>query len=495
MRCVMVMFDSLCRRFLEPYGCDFTHTPNFKRLAEHTVQFDASYVGSLPCMPARRELHTGRYNFLHRSWGPIEPFDDSMPRILRENGVHSHLCSDHTHYWEDGGATYHTKYSTWEGFRGQEGDPWKGVVDGLPPPKTLKPFSEPLRQKLFQQDVVDRSYYQDDEAKHPQTLTFDAGLEFIRTNLDADNWFLQIETFDPHEPYFSYEKYKKLYPHDYDGPQFDWPDYAPVTETEEQIAHLRWEYAALVSMCDASLGRVLDLFDEKDLWKDTMLIVNTDHGFLLSEHGFWAKNYMPVYNEIANTPLFIWDPRLRLAGERRSQLVQTIDLPVTILRFFGLPVPKDMQGKDVFDVLQSGKTIHDGVLFGNHGAHVCVTDGRYVLMKAPRSPENTPLCEYTLMPQHMNRAFSLEELRTMEKHPPFSFTKDCPVMRIDCGSRPFAFPDLLYDLQADPEQLSPIHDEAVQARMTVLLVKLMRENDAPAEQYERLGLPVPEDQD
>ena len=44
--------------------------PNFERLAAHTVCFDKSYVGSLPCMPARRELHTGRYNFLHRSWGP-----------------------------------------------------------------------------------------------------------------------------------------------------------------------------------------------------------------------------------------------------------------------------------------------------------------------------------------------------------------------------------------------------------------------------------------
>lgn len=32
------------------------------------VMFDA---GSLPCAPARRELHTGRYYFLHRSWGPI----------------------------------------------------------------------------------------------------------------------------------------------------------------------------------------------------------------------------------------------------------------------------------------------------------------------------------------------------------------------------------------------------------------------------------------
>ncbi len=38
-------------------------------------------------------------------------------------------------------------------------------------------------------------------------------------------------------------------------------------------------------MCDYSLGRILDLMDEYDLWKDTMLIVGTDHGFLLAEHG------------------------------------------------------------------------------------------------------------------------------------------------------------------------------------------------------------------
>lgn len=68
-------------------------------------------------MPARRELHTGRYNFLHRSWGPMEPFDDSMPEILKDHGVHTHLTTDHYHYFEDGGATYHTRYRSYEAFR------------------------------------------------------------------------------------------------------------------------------------------------------------------------------------------------------------------------------------------------------------------------------------------------------------------------------------------------------------------------------------------
>lgn len=97
MRAVMVMFDSLNRHLLQTYGCDWTHTPNFQRLARRAATFDTSYVCSMPCMPARRDLHTGRPNFLHRAWGPVEPFDDSMPQRLREAGVHTHLATDHYH--------------------------------------------------------------------------------------------------------------------------------------------------------------------------------------------------------------------------------------------------------------------------------------------------------------------------------------------------------------------------------------------------------------
>ena len=75
MKAIMVMYDSLNREMLEPYGCNWTKTPNFRRLAERCVQFEQCYVGSMPCMPARRELQTGRINFFHRSWGPMEPFD------------------------------------------------------------------------------------------------------------------------------------------------------------------------------------------------------------------------------------------------------------------------------------------------------------------------------------------------------------------------------------------------------------------------------------
>lgn len=83
MKAIMIMFDTLNRRYLPPNGCEDIHAPNFERLAKRSVTFDNCYIGSMPCIPARRELHTGCYNFLHRSWGPIEPFDDSMPEILK----------------------------------------------------------------------------------------------------------------------------------------------------------------------------------------------------------------------------------------------------------------------------------------------------------------------------------------------------------------------------------------------------------------------------
>ena len=71
MRTIIVMFDTLTRKYLPNYGNDWVYAPNFQRLQNRCVKFNQFYSGSLPCMPARRELHTGKYNFLHRSWGPL----------------------------------------------------------------------------------------------------------------------------------------------------------------------------------------------------------------------------------------------------------------------------------------------------------------------------------------------------------------------------------------------------------------------------------------
>ncbi|MBV7339012.1 sulfatase [Chloroflexi bacterium TSY] len=496
MKAIMIMFDSLNRHMLPSYGCEWTHAPNFQRLAERTVQFNNAYVGSMPCMPARRELHTGRYNFLHRSWGPLEPFDDSMPELLKQNGIYTHLATDHQHYFEDGGATYHQRYSSWNFQRGQEGDLWKGEVANPEIPETVtvrKIEAKDGKQinSMWRQDWINRKYMPTVESQ-PQHRTFSDGMEFIQTNHNEDNWFLQLETFDPHEPFFTHQKYKELYPHDYDGPHFDWPPYRPVQETPEEVAHMRYQYAALLSMCDDYLGKVLDQMDALNLWEDTMLIVCTDHGFLLGEHDWWAKIVMPFYNEVAHTPLFIWDPSSRRQDEQCDALAQMIDLPATLLEYFGIDLPPDMQGIPLGDAVASNAATREAVLYGVHGGHVNVTDGRYVYMRAPVAPDNTPLHEYTLMPTHMRNRFDPQELQDIQLAEPFSFTKGCRVMKVAGRSwiNYHQYGTLLFDLQADPCQENPIQDQAIEARMIDHLVRLMKENDAPSEQFERMGLRV-----
>ncbi len=525
MKAIMVMFDSLNRKMLSPYGCDWTLTPNFQRLSKKCVQFENCYAGSLPCMPARRELHTGRYNFLHRSWGPVEPYDDSMPEILKEKGIYTHLISDHTHYWEDGGATYHTRYSSWENVRGQEGDPWKVQLNLMRNNTSVQNKDAryfPVTKKMHLQDKVNRKYIKA-EADTPIAKVMECGLEFLDANHQEDSWFLQIECFDPHEPFYAPESYRQKYADNYTGEEFDWPPYHHVTEDASTCEHVKNEYAALLTMCDTYLGKILDCMDRYEMWEDTMLIVNTDHGYLLGEHGWWSKGCMPWYDELVHIPLFIHDPRFsQMDGQKREEIVQTIDLPASLMEFFQISLPKDMQGRPVRKIIEEDQPIRDYALFGVHGGHVNIFDGRYVYMKAPVNDKNEPLYEYTLMPTHMRGRFSISEISQSQLSKGFSFTKESPLLKIpkyngvlsdDFGDKLMGeteekaavgnldnnsltnaanFGDKLFDMESDPLQERELQDLKVEAKLANLMIRAMRENDAPLEQYERLGLKVDE---
>ena len=103
-----------------------------------------------------------------------------------------------------------------------------------------------------------------DEKDFPSVKCFESGLDFININKDADNWFLQLETFDPHEPFFAPERFREKLKTNYTGPRLDWPQYDRVKETDDEVAELKANYIALVGLCDYLLGTVLDYFDENN---------------------------------------------------------------------------------------------------------------------------------------------------------------------------------------------------------------------------------------
>ncbi len=488
MRAIMVMFDTLSKRFLSTYGSDWTITPNFKRLEEKCVVFDNFYGGSMPCMPARRELHTGRYNFLHRGWGPLEPFDCSIMEELKRAGIYTHLVTDHSHYFEDGGATYHNRYDTWEGFRGQEGDRWVPQICSNP---------EFNKNPLNKQGISAVQHYANRsritcEEEMPSVKTINAGLEFLDRYKTEENWFLQIECFDPHEPFYVPEKYRSLYQCGTLENAFNWPPYKLTgnSETKDKLGDLKKEYAALITMCDHHLGRILDFMDENRMWEDTMLIVNTDHGFLLGERGFMGKNYMPMYEEIIHIPFYMHDPRYEKEKGRRSELAQTIDIAPTLLEYFKVDLNGyEMDGRPLTPIVNGNKKIHENILFGIYGGHINIYDGKYMLMKSPEK-ENKPLVSWTLMPANMRGFYKREILEGGSFISGGRFTNGIPCMKYEeqVYIDPMQFGDLLFDLEADPEQKNPLEDLKIMEEMCRKLKKAMDQVEASEEQFVRIGL-------
>ncbi len=506
MKCVFVLFDSLNRHALSCYADAAAsgkfRTPNFQRLADKGVVFDRHFVGSLPCMPARRDIQTGRLNFLHRGWGPLEPFDRSIAEILNANGVYTHLITDHYHYFEDGGTGFHGRYASWEFIRGQEKDKWR---------PRLRPKSEAYaarfdeRQHDFTEDMngklpyyVNRDYLEQ-AGLFPLTQCFDSAGAFLDAHHADDNWFLHLECFDPHEPFFAPERFLSDAAA-LGGKIFDWPSYGKSDLSPALLKRLRGNYEALVAACDEQLGRLLDAFDKHDLWADTWIVLSTDHGLLLGEKEFLGKNRPPFFNEVAHIPLLVAPPRSAGLEPRRAKtLTQTIDVMPTLLEIFGLPKPPETQGVSLVPALAKDdpRPAETGCIYGQFGAAINFTDGRYTYFRYPVEALAGALNQYTLMPMNMRSYFEASEFGDAQVVASLPFTQGYPVwqlpIRMDAKAnmtRRYPLLDaktVIYDMEADPSQSRPLNDPALEAVLEKKLLALLRVNHAPAELYARYG--------
>lgn len=504
MRTLFLIFDSLNRKALSCYGGPL-ETPNFDRLAAKGVKFENHYSGSMPCMPARRDFQTGRYNFFHSAWGPMEPYDNSLPKLLKKKAnLYSHMISDHFHYWEEGGSGFNTKYDTWEIIRGQEYDPWIGQAQ--PPIETFKEqydsrhynLSGDPRSNHKLQHLVNRQHIRA-QSDFPIHQCFEKAFGFLDINKHSDSWMLHLECFDPHEPFHVPDKYTQKYSDKLDGLVMDWPPYGRVIESEEEIQQIKARYAGLVAMCDDYLGQLLDYMDEHNMWEDTMVVCTTDHGYLLSEHDWWAKTRMPMYQEVAHIPLIICHPDHQdKAGECRQDVTSAIDIMPTILDAYGVDIPEEVRGKSLLPTMESDSGEYRVVACGLFGGSMLLADGQYAYHYFPQYLDSTNLYEYRLMPFHMREAFSIQELRDMTLSEPFDFTKGIQLLKIkarDDSKRPpghdgIGFEDngtRLFDLNVDPGENEPVSYPEVEKRLLEHAQHIMHEHDVPAEMLERFG--------
>jgi iduronate 2-sulfatase len=118
----------------------------------------------------------------------------------------------------------------------------------------------------------------------------------------------------------------------------------PATDPEF-ARQLRHGYAASISFVDAQAGRVLDALQALGLADNTIVVVWSDHGFLLGEHGIWGKHCL--FEQALLSPLMIRAPGLREPGARSTALVETIDIFPTLTELCGLPTPRALDGQSL----------------------------------------------------------------------------------------------------------------------------------------------------
>jgi len=489
MRTVVILLDSLNRKHLKCYNPEARGiTPNIDSLAQDGVVYDNHFIGSAPCMPARRDIFTGRTQFLERGWGGIEPYDITLPSVLRQNGVFTHITTDHYHYFRIGGENYCDIFDSWDFHRGQEYDSMVSRIK--------KPDLEDRYGKKSAQYELNKVHFKD-EAGYSTPRTFESACQWVEANKDSDDFFLMVECFDPHEPFDCPDEYLKLYDDDYTGKEFNWTTYAPVTEPEAAMKHLENCYLATLTMTDKWLGKFIQSLKDSGIYEDTLIMLTTDHGHLLGEHGFTGKNYMHAYNELANIPFIVHLPNNEKAGTRVNALTQNIDIMPTTLRHHGLPVPDRVKGRDLLD-----DTIpeREHVIYGWHGSAVNICDGKYTYFRAPKSKDNQPCYHYGSMPTSLAEYlyFGEEHAETIEMGRFLPYT-NYPVYRIAVppdhilmwsANLDHVMRSELYDIEEDYEQKDPISDPVLEEKMCKKLINAMIEAQSPVDQFERLGLKI-----
>ncbi|MFR3787352.1 MAG: sulfatase [Agathobaculum desmolans] len=496
MKTIVVLMDSLNRRCLSMYGGNWAFTPNMERLAAKSCIFDNHFVGSAPCMPARHDFLTGRLDFLERNWAPVQPFDCTLPSVLQQHDVFTHMVTDHYHYFHLGGENYYPLFSSWEFIRGQEHDT---MVSNLG-----TPIQKPHIGNYDEQYERNRTVFYT-EADYPSPKTLQHAAEWVEQHCSDDQWMLFVDSFDPHEP-FDFPDDISI-DDDYQEDLFYWPLYDNIDSLPEgAVEHAKKRYAKVVEMSDRWLGRLLDVLDKHDMWDDTMVVLTTDHGYMFGEKNVIGKNFMPCYNEIYQIPMMIHLPH-GPEGTRCDALTQNIDLFPTILEVHDIPESAcryPLHGHSLIPLLTgASEKVRDSVIYGMFGRHVNICDGRYTYFRAAVREDNQPLYVYTAMPSTIGHYWDHAHVSDMSQITAGQFLSytDYPVFRIpntivNMQDFSHAFDkryeavnqNMLFDLQTDPRQEHPLCDERIEEEMCDKLRQAMRLHDGPSEQFIRLGL-------
>lgn len=399
MNIIHIISDTFRRDNLDVYGGK-GYCPALNAFAEKCIVFNKAYITSFPTVPIRGDLVTGEVGICRRGWEPLQRNIPVIANQLTQAGVISMMIADTPHHLNNG-FLYNRGFTGWKWIRGQETDvlethPYHYDTEEVqryrkhtrPSPDNLPPgLRNHLKNSDFRQNEGDTFVAQ----------TMQTACDWLERNYQHENFYLMVDTFDPHEPWDVPDWYiRRFDPDDYDGPEPIYPTYGPNRMDERTTQRLNALYRAEACLVDNWIGHLIRKIDYMGLMENTMIIFMADHGFLLGEHGLIAKN-LTMYEEVIHIPLLIYHPDA--IPRRTDALASIIDIPATVVDVFGAERGKQVEGNSLLQIIL-GDTEKGSEYAVSHGAwgggwspdggspHGSITDGAWSLLLEHKGAPN-----------------------------------------------------------------------------------------------------------
>jgi len=402
MNVIIVMLDSLRPDHLGCYGNPWIKTPNIDAFAKESIVFDRAYAEGMPTLPVRTALFTGRYTLMRRGWQRLEPEDVPLAEVLWDSGYVTALVSD-TYHMHKPTMAYERGFDYVKWIRGQEADPY--IVD--PNIKvdlskwSPKNYLTDHDKNVFTQYLKNTAYWKSEEDHFVAQVVKEAikWLEEQVARGRKDRLFLWLDSFDPHEPWDPPQEYYELYAPDYSGlpiiqPSIGGKDGGFIKHfTLPEIQHIRAQYAGEITLVDKWIGIFFEKVKELGLWENSLIILISDHGEPLGEHGIIRKVRPWPYEELSRIVFIIKPPEeLGAKPKRVKTFVQTVDLAPTIVDLLKLPgersrwtVKPSYEGKSLLPVLLGEKEhVRDYAIAGHYGRSWSIRTEDYSLYLWPQ---------------------------------------------------------------------------------------------------------------
>ena len=375
MNIILVVFDTLRKDCIGVYGSPpwgKVHTPHLDNFAQESLTYTRVYPEVLPTLPARRALYTGQrvYPFFNSDfrlkgdfagapgWGPIPESQTTLAEVLRDHGGYrTGLISDVYHQFKPS-KNFWRGFDQWMFLRGQETDPYRSgpeptqdEIDYWLPPELQG--SERKGVDFIRQCLMNMYGREKEEDYFNARVMIEAG-RWLEQNQDAEKFFLVVESFDPHEPWFVPEHYRRMYDPG-NGREQVISGYRDIEYFSPDLLHrTQANYSGLVTMCDRWFNHLYETVRTLGLLENTAIIIVSDHGHSIGDGNYIGKRGYPTDPSVFDIALFVRHPEGSGAGQRFNQLLQHTDISAQILEFAGVKPPQALHGQPFWQQAISG---------------------------------------------------------------------------------------------------------------------------------------------